>query len=73
MGSPLYKINTSASEMPAHSESVIPKEIPAPVVKTAAPQALPVMVPVPVMGESITQVRTCLFLIQYAVHKRELT
>ena len=42
--------------MPAHSESVIPKEIPAPVVKTAAPQALPVMVPVPVMGESITQV-----------------
>lgn len=55
VGSPLYKIDISALEMPTHSESTgdKPKPVLAPV--ESAPKILPVMVPVPVMGESITQ------------------
>ena len=57
VGSPLYKIDISATEMPTNSESTAEKVKPVPVAAVSAPKVLPVMVPVPIMGESITQVK----------------
>lgn len=54
VGAPLYKVDTSAVAAPVHSEASIPVAA-APAASAPAGKVEKVTVPVPIMGESITQ------------------
>eukprot|EP00600_Ochromonadales_sp_CCMP1393_P009857 CAMPEP_0174972816 /NCGR_PEP_ID=MMETSP0004_2-20121128/10859_1 /TAXON_ID=420556 /ORGANISM="Ochromonas sp., Strain CCMP1393" /LENGTH=489 /DNA_ID=CAMNT_0016223121 /DNA_START=296 /DNA_END=1765 /DNA_ORIENTATION=+ len=55
VGAPLYKMDTSTTDAPVNAEATLGNEAPpSPQAVAAASAAPPVMVPVPIMGESIT-------------------